>query len=180
MIRSIDSISQRSGLSKYKEYSYEFDFSYEKKFKKNKHKLTAEASYSVDNTKQVTGLNTLYEDSNGVPFSRDPKLRNINGYPAFSIIMGRIDYHLPLPKKLFFTCGLKSTLRSIDNDYRAEDYSYSSQIWANNNSLTNHFKYGENVFAGYFNLSHNLGLFSYKVGLRLEYAMITSQQDHLK
>lgn len=172
-VRDVDSSSVRNGGNMDKERSFDFDLAYEQKLKGEKHKFTAEVSYSGNYDHQSTQLNTLYYGPKLTPDSF-PRLRNVFTDLRYTIFMARADYDLPIKKTMSLDAGAKSTLRTIDNNYYGEDYNNNIKDWATNNSLTNHFIYNDKIIAGYVSFGHQLKKFSYKAGLRVEYTLINT------
>lgn len=82
------------------------------------------------------------------------------------IYSAKTDYTQPLSNGLELSAGLKSSYTYTDN---VADYWYTAhQITAPDYSKINHFRYYENINAGYMNASKELQRFSFQAGLRLE------------
>ena len=64
--------------------------------------------------------------------------------------------------------GLRSIFRSNDNDYVNYYFDSTQQAFVYNSALSNHFKYSEQIHAGYLIYSGKLKNFGYQVGVRGE------------
>jgi len=156
--------------------SYDVDMSFRKAFSNKKHRILVNAGYSRNDDNERTEMNTQFYDAYLNPANTTPELRIINGVPRFGLFSGKIDYELPVGKKMLLEIGAKANIRHSDNDFAANDYNYSTGAWENNTNFTNHFLYNEQVYASYISLEQKVKLFSYKVGFRFEEAIITTNQ----
>ncbi|MDQ1090073.1 outer membrane beta-barrel family protein [Siphonobacter sp. SORGH_AS_1065] len=85
---------------------------------------------------------------------------------AIHIYSAKTDYTHPLSNGLELSAGLKSSYTYTDN---VADYFYTSnQVTAPDYDKINHFRYHENINAGYVNASREFKRFSFQTGLRLE------------
>lgn len=64
--------------------------------------------------------------------------------------------------------GLRSIFRSTDNNYVDNFFDSTQQAFVYNSALSNHFKYAEQIHAGYLIFSSKIKNFGYQVGLRSE------------
>ncbi|WP_421941686.1 outer membrane beta-barrel protein [Pedobacter sp.] len=78
----------------------------------------------------------------------------------------KIDYTLPLKKKMKFEAGLKSSWVKTDNNLNAQELINNN--WQNDTRRSNQFIYDENVNAAYVNLNKEFKTTSIQLGLRAE------------
>jgi len=64
--------------------------------------------------------------------------------------------------------GVRSIFRSTDNNYVNNFFDSTQQSFVYNSALSNHFKYAEQIHAGYLIFSSKIKNFGYQVGLRTE------------
>lgn len=83
-----------------------------------------------------------------------------------SIYSYKLDYVHPLRNSARIEAGIKTSITKTDN---VADYSRTvNAITAPDYEITNHFRYTENINAGYLNFSQEFKRFSVQTGLRLE------------
>jgi outer membrane receptor protein involved in Fe transport len=160
-----------------REMNYDLDLNFEKRFKRKNTKLTAEVSYSrSDDNDHIDYVTPRYYQSPVWQQQVIPTLRQVNAYPKNGFFMGRSDFEIQIKKKMNFECGLKANIRHNDNDYRSLDYNYANSTWADLQGISNRFVYHEQVYAGYAIFGHEIKKFSYKLGARIEQALISTDQ----
>jgi outer membrane receptor protein involved in Fe transport len=64
--------------------------------------------------------------------------------------------------------GLKSIYRSTDNNYVNNYFDTTQNQWLYNSFLSNHFKYSEQIYAGYLTFSSKIKDFGFLAGTRVE------------
>ena len=87
----------------------------------------------------------------------------------------QVDYTHPLPKSLKLETGAKTVLRDITSDSKFSDIINGEAILDANQS--NIFRYDQNVFAGYGQLSYAIGKFNFITGVRYERTEIAGAFD---
>ncbi len=87
----------------------------------------------------------------------------------------QVDYTHPLPKSLKLETGAKTVLRDITSDSKFSDIINGEAILDANQS--NIFRYDQNVFAGYGQLSYVIGKFNFITGVRYERTEIAGAFD---
>lgn len=156
---------------------YSYKYAYEAKLTWLARSLYGFYKHKIDPKGHEITFDALYNDMSNPSdnkitetFSYRPsyphKQNNSTGVSAGTFIF-KTDYSLPLSwGKL--EAGYNFTYRTRDNDYFVEDYSYNSQTWRDSLTLSNFFKYKENIHALYTTLSWKFGRFDAKAGLRAE------------
>ena len=140
-------------------------------FEKPQHEFSILTLYSRNN-RDNSFYNNILNYSDGTLTSR---LRNDN--PSDNTeYTAQFDYQNPISKNQILEMGVKDILRRVNSDYTTltagATGDYTPIVGA---SLSNNFKYNQNVAAGY--VAYTLGLpknFTLKPGLRYEYTTITA------
>jgi outer membrane receptor protein involved in Fe transport len=95
--------------------------------------------------------------------------RNLQDMAARTLT-GQLDWTRTFAARTKLEAGYKGTFRHIDNDYRAELFSYGAGDWQDRPGQSNAFQYDERVNAAYAVLSHSVGKVDLQAGLRAEHA----------
>lgn len=85
------------------------------------------------------------------------------------------DYVHPFNDKVRLETGLKATLRRIDNKYKVDQQSDTSEVWETLSAFDNNFIFDENVYAAYIIASGKIKRFSLQGGVRAEYSDVTTE-----
>lgn len=142
-----------------------YNLNYLHKFKKDGSALTADADFASNRFTSRLNLNTkTLAAASGQPSSDISR----KGYvPAVTdVYVAKIDYTEPLSKVLKLETGLKSSFTSSDNNLRYDLLNNGN--WEYDNNGSNHFKYNEQIHAGYLNFNLDFKKFSIQAGLRAE------------
>ncbi|WP_291101853.1 MULTISPECIES: TonB-dependent receptor domain-containing protein [unclassified Flavobacterium] len=133
-----------------------------KKFKKEGHKLTFDASFSndKDNDNSIITSDVLEKTSNAQKQNE-------------SLI--QTDYVLPFGKASQFEMGYKGNFKSLLTDYKVGNLDPSGN-YTPNNQYTNILDYKENVNALYTQLGTKINKFSFLFGMRWEDSKINVNQ----
>ncbi|MDR6782059.1 outer membrane receptor protein involved in Fe transport [Pedobacter africanus] len=150
-----------------------YNLNYLHKFKKEGRELSADADFASNSFTSKLNLNTtsLASDAaqSGTTTSR-------KGYvPAVTdIYLAKVDYTDPISESLKLETGLKSSLIRSDNNLRYDIL--KNNTWEYDVNGSNHFKYNEQIHAGYLNFNKNFKGFSIQAGLRGEYTRTEGHQ----
>jgi len=148
-----------------------YNLNYQHKFEKEGRMLTADADFASNSFTSNLNLKTvtLAGSSNGTDITR-------RGYvPAVTdVYLAKLDYADPLTKSLKFESGLKSSFTSSDNNLRYDLLNNGN--WEYDANGSNHFKYKEQIHAGYVNFNQEFKSFSLQIGLRGEYTRTEGHQ----
>lgn len=125
----------------------------------HKHKQTLSMLNEMRNPEeQILNRDTLKGDMSS----------NIRMYSA------QANWSMPLPAKFKFYSGLKFTWVDLDNS--ALYANLMTGQWLPDNSLSNMYKYNENINAAYIQINGQVGKFNLEAGLRLEQTRISGTQ----
>lgn len=127
--------------------------------------ISADADYSRYSGLQNTEYNNVYLNAAGQP-SRDPYIFRNRTPSLVKIFAGKVDYTLPINKKMKLETGLKSSKVSTDNVSSFENFLNNN--WQSDLTRSDHFIYDENINAGYVNLNREFTGLTVQLGLRAE------------
>lgn len=158
---------------------YDADY---RNFKSNihlSHKLNENGqniSADLDYLKFKSEVEQSFQNSYFDPSSNLTESENLlNILPQdISIFTAKIDYTLPLSNVSKLELGVKTGFVKSDND--AKFYEQVGNELVLDTSLSNYFKYDENVNAGYVNYTQLFGNISFQAGIRFENTDITGNQ----
>lgn len=166
--QSIDSV--KAGIKKVYTLtnSNNFDFlnkgaqlSYKHLFAEKGHELTADYNYNESNSNSWSNINSiiLNQKSNGVGNSKN--------YTT------NVDYAREFAGEVKFEAGMRINIR---DEFNSRDQ-FRNNVFLS--SISNKYKYGESISAGYLNLSGKKNNLSYQFGLRAENRTFTVDvQNH--
>lgn len=140
----------------------EYNTNFTKKFKKDGHKLTVNATFSNDNDNDTSLItNYIYGQENNLTqqSSDNKQTQNKNLVQA--------DYVLPLGKGGQFEAGYKGDFNELLTEYRVGDLSLTG-IYTPNLNYTNTLDYKEKINALYTQFGSKISKFSYLLGMRYE------------
>lgn len=139
--------------------------SYELKTDTSGGKIHTEVNYSTYNRSGLSTLLNTYYDFNGIA-KRNPDLfRNITP-TKIKIFTAQIDANGTFPLAINYETGAKYSNVGSDNNYQFGIINGNEFIL--NTSRSNYFKYKEDIYAGYVNLSKKIASYTFQLGLRLE------------
>ncbi len=127
-------------------------------FPKQGAEWTADLNYNRVNFKG--GSDYLTEYSSG---SESIERQTGTGNGQFATI--QTDFVNPLNDKMKLEGGLRAAIRRNKNDTKNE---YFDSEWVQVTSLTDHYKFNDDVYAAYGQFSHQFANWGYQVGLRAE------------
>ncbi|WP_031425632.1 TonB-dependent receptor domain-containing protein [Flavimarina sp. Hel_I_48] len=147
--------------------SYQISLNYSNNFNDEGHKLTADFQYENDQETQNTFINEDItfngQDNPGIIGERAVTTEKQNEY------LIQADYVLPFGEDSQFEAGYRGNFENEVTDYSLNQESMpGTEIYRQNDTLTNIFDYTENVNAFYTQLGTKWGPVSILTGLRLE------------
>ncbi len=161
--RTDDEFENESGL--------EYSLNYRKEFSSRKHTLNITASYEDDLETEGSKLNEIFDSKIDIPdFNLEQQTNNSEGSKQW---LAKADYVKPLGKDHQYEFGVRSSFRTITNDYLVEDK--VGDVWIDDINISNNFIYNEDIYAAYAQYGNRLGKFSYQIGLRGEYGKIRTE-----
>jgi hypothetical protein len=143
----------------------QYSVNYDKKFKKDGHKLTFDFQYE-DSAEDENSL--INQDGFDIE-----KVRTLEDQER---ILLQSDYVLPIGENTQIEFGYRGNFNNLDTDYRIDTLNRSTGFFGIDESLSNNLIYKENINAVYSQIGSKVKKFSYLLGLRLEATRITIDQ----
>jgi outer membrane receptor protein involved in Fe transport len=162
---NIDStvLGRNSFKSQYKSQTY--NLNYRSVLDTLGHELNVDLDFSQVHNRENAYYNNDFYNAGGLSYRLPFIFRNLT--PSKNkIVVGKLDYVLPLPNKMKVETGVKSSYVSTDNDFRSEQQ--VDEAWTNDEKQSNRFSYKENVNAAYVNLHRDFNSTALQIGLRTE------------
>lgn len=150
----------------------EYSTNYIKKFKKDGHKFTIDASFSQNNDLEnstIFGAQILPVNS----FISSERTKSVQKQGRNLV---QTDYVLPLEKNSQFEAGFRGNYSTLISDYKVEEDILGDNNFTINTNFTNILEYKENVSALYSQFGSKINKFSYLLGLRFEDSKIVINQ----
>ncbi|SFD14520.1 outer membrane beta-barrel protein [Spirosoma endophyticum] len=142
------------------------------KFDNAGRELSADVNYLHYELESNQSLQNFMYQSDGVLTNRRDFLYVIPS--DITIYIAKADYAHPLKNKARIESGFKSSI--VDNDYIASYYDVVGVTKIIDNGKSNHFKYHENINAGYVNGQKEWKRLGVQLGLRVENTQARGQQ----
>ena len=130
------------------------------------HTLNADFDYNVFNSRNMNAL-AIYDS--GDFENRSLSLQDVN--QPVDIIVGKIDYALPIDSTFKIETGVKASFATVDNQL---DF-YRNDVISEEES--NYFLYKENINAAYVNASKTIGKVDLSGGLRVEQTVVEGSSE---
>ncbi|MCC7231417.1 MAG: TonB-dependent receptor [Bacteroidia bacterium] len=135
---------------------------YKRTWKNSARELSTSAGYSSNHRTDHSGYSSSLYDN---PFTPYQVSNNDNRYQS---LLAQADLLQPAGKNSKIETGLKTTTRYIDNTQDVLDFNFQDGNYTGNNMLSDHFKYSEQVVAGYAMFTSGWKKFDYNAGIRVE------------
>lgn len=148
--------------------NYDASAGYKHDFGNIKHFLTSDFSIS-GNLPTVT--RNFFQESDVAEQNSTERSFDDN---AFRTITAAIDYGQPFGEKTYIETGLKNIQRSVNQNFKFENYDVVNDEFINNTDRSNSFDFNEYIYSAYANMGRQFGKFGVQAGLRLEQAFTRS------
>ncbi|MBC8046152.1 MAG: TonB-dependent receptor [Fimbriimonadaceae bacterium] len=155
--------------------NYSGNLHYIKKFAKQGEDVNFDANYSHYSHNNTIPSETNFFDADGNMIEGLTSTRNDATDFGVDIYTGKIDYVLPIKETSKLELGLKNTFTSTENNLHAQVIDIISGEWINDSTVSNDFRYQENVSAAYISFSGAIKKLNYTLGLRSEYTNINTE-----
>jgi outer membrane receptor for ferrienterochelin and colicins len=134
----------RDNVTDNKSEAVEFSSNYLKKFKKDGHKLTIDASISLNKEDEFSNIyGSILETNSFVSDEKSTKIERQNRN------LFQIDYVLPIKENIQFELGYRGSYTNSGSDYEVIERVNQNDPYTNVPEFTNNFEYIENVSAFY-------------------------------
>lgn len=170
---NLTDITERMEEENEKELKLEYALTYKKTFDKKDHKLTIDLRYQDENIRETSEFNNRFYNPNFSPNGMPDLLQQAHNDKTTAQFIVQADYVHPFSKHHKFEAGLRSSTRTIDNDYLVEEW--KDDLWLPLDRFNDYFKFRENVNAVYAQYGNKIKQFSYLLGFRMEYNIIETE-----
>lgn len=143
-----------------KDTRFELGLTYDKKFKKEGHKLIVDGKFNFRKDDETSEIHE--NDANIISLQKANIIEDTKDY------LFQTDYVLPIKEEGQFEAGIKFNFLDMRNDYALYDFDNATLDYQANENFTNNFSYTQMVNAAYVQFGTTLGNFSFLTGLRLE------------
>ncbi|MFA6924357.1 MAG: TonB-dependent receptor [Bacteroidales bacterium] len=171
----IDTFYTTNSPNNEKNHSSDYTLNYKKTYDKKGKELTADFYYGTEIEKEGEGIVQQNYDLNmntvGNSTIQDTKT-NFHGEKTSM----QINFLNPWADTAKLELGLQSNINNNDNDYHLSNYDYSLNALVDDPLLSNNFVYAQQTHAVYGMYGNKYKKFTYQFGLRLEEALIKSNQ----
>lgn len=150
-----------------------YNVNYLHRFNDKGHELALDMDYVSHFSKMDQQLDTRYIDPSGA-ILREPGSRRGDLPSSNDIYVAKLDYALPLGSSGKLEAGWKGSYVQTENNLKYD--TLKNDMYLPDAGTSNHFKYKEQIQAGYTNLKYAFGKFSFQVGLRGEYTFTRGHQ----
>ncbi len=143
--------------------------SYKHNFEKNGHDLSADFNYnSSTNTSDAANGTSTYVPNSTTNLKYSPLLQQsaTNGYNHFYTVQA--DYENPISDDSKFELGARAAIRDYGNNSSQLKYDYTQKAYATIPSISNKYKFNDQVYAAYSTFSFKAKKWSYLLGFRVE------------
>lgn len=171
-LRALVNLSDRTDSEIEVEYQGQGSLTYRKTYDREGRELTFFADYQYSEETEDSDIrdeNILYGSPTPILYTERQRSSNAELQKNF---IAQLDYIQPLGEDGKMEMGLRSALRTIQNDFSVEDFVEGVQDWQPIGDLTNLLLYTENIYAAYLQAGNKTGNVSYQLGLRSEYSDI--------
>ncbi|WP_109699348.1 outer membrane beta-barrel family protein [Chitinophaga deserti] len=168
--------------SKHNFRNYATQVGYKRTFSKEGQELTADVTYNKANNRNNNDYSLQYFDMAGQPSNtpNQPELRYGKGNGGTTYLTAQVDFVTPLSEKSKLEAGLRSNNRKFNNllntygkDFATGEYQYDS-------SLSNNYRYKEQINAAYVSYTNGFGNFGFQTGLRAEQSFYSGEMLNVK
>ena len=152
-------------------YTLDGSLNYKYKFT-NGALLTSKLHYSYFDQLQEMDHDYYLNVSDIHPEFQQTSSKQINKQTDFSL-----NYLQPLNESVQIETGYKFDLKDLSNEFVSEGY-LNSEHWISDTTMTNNFKYQQQIHAAYFSLKAQLKHFELQAGLRAEFTDNSQNNAH--
>ena len=152
--------------------SFTYNLNYQHRFGKKDRLLTADLDYVPNRFNSDLNLDTYARPLEGTAEEFSSRRGSIPS--KTNVYVAKVDYQDTFSDALKFETGLKTSYTEADNNLVY--YQLAQDEWQYDETASNHFKYDEQIHAGYVNLHATAGKFILQGGIRAEYTLVKGDQ----
>ena len=167
--------------SKHNFRNYATQMGYKRTFAREGMELTADVTYNRANNRNNNDYSLQYFDMAGQPGNTSAsELRYGTGSGNTTYLTAQVDFVTPLTEKSKLEAGLRSNNRKFNNVLNTFGKDFSTGEFAYDSSLSNHYRYTEQINAAYVSYTGGYGNFGFQTGLRAEQSFYTGEMRNIK
>lgn len=151
--------------------NYDIAANYTLKLKNPQQVFTADFSFSKDKDDEVTNTYDIYI----YPVVPEPVNRNENTKETDDAYIGELNYVHPFGKDAKLETGYRGSYKKRDNDYRIDEFDYTSNQYETDLNSSNRFIYKEQIHAFYGIYTNKIGNFGFSLGTRVEQTIVKGE-----
>lgn len=141
--------------------------SYKHNFAKNGHDISADFNYNSSTNNNTTFINTQTYFPSSTPKGLPLQQQTLgDGFNHFITLQS--DYENPISDDSKFEAGIRGAIRYFGNSSNQYFYNSNSGNYILIPSISNNYKYNDQVYAAYSSYSFKVKKWSYQLGLRVE------------
>ncbi len=160
----------RSSLTEIRDLTADGSLAFKRVFTPRQNELTAEVRLNLGRFEAGNDFARQDLTLSGGAAGDQPVLERADQDADTRNLTLQTDWTRSLGARTKLETGYKGTLRLLDGDLTADDFSYAENRWIRDAGQTNSARYGENVHAVYGVLSQGFGTVDVQAGLRAERA----------
>jgi len=149
----------------------EYTSNFVQKFKKDGHKLSVDASFSLNRDRDNSSIKGRIVETNAFVSSERTRKNNKQNRNLI-----QADYVLPIKENTQFEAGFRGNYVTLLADYQVSEKATQASPFTNIEGFTNTLEYIEQVNAFYTQFGSKISKFSYLFGLRFEDSKIEVNQ----
>lgn len=161
--------------------NYATQMGYKRTFAKEGQELTADVTYNRANSRNNNDYSLEYFDMAGQPSNTSAsELRYGKGSGTTTYLTAQVDFVTPLSEKSKLEAGLRSNNRKFNNVLNTFGKDFSTGEFAYDSSLSNDYRYTEQINAAYVSYTGGYGNFGFQTGLRAEQSFYSGEMRNIK
>lgn len=168
--------------SKHNFRNYATQVGYKRTFSKEGQELTADVTYNKANNRNNNDYSLQYFDMAGQPSNtpNQPELRYGKGNGGTTYLTAQVDFVTPLSEKSKLEAGLRSNNRKFNNLLNTYGKDFATGEYLYDSSLSNNYRYKEQINAAYVSYTNGFGNFGFQTGLRAEQSFYSGEMLNVK
>ncbi|MBO9731996.1 MAG: TonB-dependent receptor [Chitinophaga sp.] len=171
--------SDRLNNNKFSFRNYTTTLSFKHTFAQPNKEWTADINYNKSSNSRNGDYLTQAQNPMGTPLGQ-AMLQNNTSDGKTTFMTFQTDYTNPVGKNGKLEVGAKATIRDYTSAYNVFDKDTITGTFVPNPLLSNHYKYNEEIYAGYANFANTIGNFGYQAGLRVEQYVYAGENEGTK
>lgn len=149
-------------------------FSYKHLFAKPGKEITADINYNSSTNKNNFIVGTKYFDGENAQKGQEA-LQKSKSEGSSSFFTAQTDFSNPVNENMKLELGLRGAVRDYNSTNLNYIYNHTSDEYQPIPAFNSHYKFKDEVYAGYATFSQKMGDFTYQAGLRLESSNYTGE-----